>query len=259
MPSDPQPPSQGEPGRALDQVMESLGKRLDPDVRAAAKEHLDTSEYRESLELIVDSLCCDDIEISMDEKAQLLRLAADLDSGDATADLKAYGAKPSGLLDRLGAFISLCVRWGYGFFFVLMAATCLGSVVLAVGAVADAATNQPVYWGTFVQEDCLPAYRECRSIGRWASDDGSLAKEHIYLDGHPGSDGRARASFQPEGFTNDTNNNIVHVESSTGVKLWPPFALIAMTGGMAFYSLLGWRRWRVRRGRFSARAPRRRT
>lgn len=249
MPSEPQPLSQDDPGRALDQVMESLGKRLDPDLLAAAKEHVDALEYRESLELIVDSVCCEDIEISADEQAQLLRLATDLGSGDATADLKAYGAKPSGLLDRLGAFITLCVRWGYGFFFVLMAAACLSALVGAMGAAVDAVTRQPVYWGTFTQEDCLPNGRECRSVGTWTSDDGSLAMKRVYLDGQPDSAGTARANFQPEGLINDTDTNVVHVRDWGSMKIWLPLALSGMAGGMAFYSLLGWCRWRVRRPR----------
>ena len=140
-------------------------------------------------------------------------------------------------------------RLGHAVFFVVVAVVFAVSVGLGVAGAKDAIDKQPVVWGTFTRERCEPApvgtHKNCRSSGDWVSDDGSIVKKGIYLDGSPVSDGRARASFQATGLLNDTDNNTVHVRLSSRITLWLPWALAATTVGLGIYYNRRWKRLRT--------------
>jgi hypothetical protein len=137
-------------------------------------------------------------------------------------------------------------RFGHGIFYVFMATLFLGFLGFGVAGITDAVDKQPVVWGTFSEEDCQPNNHGCRSIGRWVSDDGTLVKERIYLDGSPGQDGTVRASYQPAGLNNDNDSNTVHVKWTTGAVLWFPWVIAASSAGALVYAN---RRWRLERSR----------
>lgn len=113
-------------------------------------------------------------------------------------------------------------------FYVFGAALALIFAWLTVAATID--LGEPRYWGTYTQTDCEPRVRGgCRSVGVWVSDDRSIVKSDVYLDGWPNPDGGVRASYQPTGVINDERNNVVHAEELTGLG---PFA--------AGLGLIGW-------------------
>jgi hypothetical protein len=131
-----------------------------------------------------------------------------------------------------------------------MSAVLAVAVVLGIGGVLSA--NDTVLWGTYTERDCEPKPRGgCRSIGVWISDDSSVRKEGIYLDGFTDTDGTVRAAYRPSGFNNDDENNIVHVETFAFAWIWAPWVLAATISGVIVYYL---RKWRLlpRRPRTSA-------
>ncbi|HEY9266084.1 MAG TPA: hypothetical protein VIP82_15695 [Microbacterium sp.] len=115
------------------------------------------------------------------------------------------------------------------------------SIVLGVGGMVSA--NEPVVWGTFTQQDCEPKGRGgCRSIGVWVSDDSTIRKENIYLDGWPPDpDGSVRAGYRPHGFNNDDENNIVHVAATAHGWIWAPWILTAYLAGVIVHYAIKWR------------------
>lgn len=132
-------------------------------------------------------------------------------------------------------------RWTFrALFLVLMVAVFVLGVVMGIGAQLDQANGETVLWGTYTERQCVPALRGCDSIGTWVSDDGRLVKHDIRLDGVPGEDGTARASFQPGGWMGDEENNIVHTEQWSGAKVWFPWALAAMAVGATVIYGVGW-------------------
>ena len=124
-------------------------------------------------------------------------------------------------------------------FAVVTAALLVVSATLAIGGTLSA--DESVVWGTFRQTDCEPKPRGgCRSVGVWMSDDRTIRKIDVYLDGSPNSDGTVRAAYRPHGFNNDNENNIVHVEMFAYGWVWAPRLLTLILFGMAAYY---WRRW----------------
>ena len=126
-----------------------------------------------------------------------------------------------------------------------MTVTTFVGVVVGVAVALDA--DEPRHWGTFTEESCAGGgiRHRCQSIGTWLSDDGEIRLTGVALDGTPGSDGMARAQYQPTGVLNDADSNIVH--SSTGAMLEPvaPWILVALGGGTAVMQLRKWRgTWR---------------
>lgn len=136
---------------------------------------------------------------------------------------------------------------GRGIFYISMGLATVVFVGLGVAAAMDAADGQPVIWGTYTEQDCEPATRGCDSIGRWVSDDGTIVRERTRLDGSPGLDGTVRASFQPEGRLNDTDNNIVHTETFSSAGLWFPWVGALLTVGAAVGYGYKWRGERTER------------
>ena len=136
-------------------------------------------------------------------------------------------------------------RLGHGVFFAVMGVCFLVFIAIGVAEARDAAAGEPALWGTFVEQVCEPKPRGgCSSIGTWTSDDGSVIKTGVRLDGSVGDDGAVRAQFQAGGWMSDEENNIVHATEWASAGLWFPWvgaAGVAVT--VAYYA----RRWRHRR------------
>jgi hypothetical protein len=112
------------------------------------------------------------------------------------------------------------------------------------------------YWGTFTEHSCAPARFGCHSVGTWVSDDESITRTSIALDGKPNADGTVSASYTPTGFNNDLDNNIVHTQFGTSARLWLPWTLAALMAAIvAVQSLL----WRRRDGDWWKKSPRTRS
>lgn len=133
---------------------------------------------------------------------------------------------------------------GHALFYLTMAVCTLVGIGVGMASAQDARDGQPVVWGTFTEQDCEPVYRGCRSVGTWVSDDRTMVKERIYLDGSPGSDGTVRASFQADGLMNDTDNNIVHTADPLRAALWFPWVASAACVGITVYYARKWARER---------------
>ena len=131
-------------------------------------------------------------------------------------------------------------RAGRIFFYGIWGVITCVAVLIGIGNIVDA--SEPTYWGTFTEQHCdeTPRYG-CRSVGTWASDDGTIRLHDVYLDGTPDADGTAEAQYQPDGAMSDADNNIVH--TSLGVSTEPvlPWLLAAFgIGTMACWSM----KWR---------------
>ncbi|MFT3831746.1 MAG: hypothetical protein QM711_00270 [Micropruina sp.] len=77
------------------------------------------------------------------------------------------------------------------------------------------------------------------------SDDRTLTKRNIYLDGEIPAAGSVRASFRPTGGYNDEQNNVVHTEEFTGFS-WVPW-IGAACSAVASLGCAVW--WWTRTGR----------
>lgn len=80
---------------------------------------------------------------------------------------------------------------------------------------------------------CPTGSRSCHSVGTWLSDDGQTLKSGLTLDGSIGSDGTARAGFQPGGFMGDDTLDVVHTHLWIHAGLWFPW--VAFAGCAAFF------------------------
>lgn len=109
--------------------------------------------------------------------------------------------------------------------FGLLFAICLG-----IGVAQAVAASEAVYWGTFTAERCEPSRFGCSNIGTWVSDDGTLRKVGVRLDGAIEPVGSVRAVYRPTGPLNDDVNNIVHTEFWSTAGLWFPWVLAAFFG-----------------------------
>lgn len=110
----------------------------------------------------------------------------------------------------------------------------LVSLVLGVGTVSN--SSERTYSGTFTQQSCDLGYRgRCEGVGTWISDNKSMIKKDIHLDGDANSDGTIRADYTPTGFNNDAENNIVHTPTWGGAKYWLPWAMCTFFGGLILF------------------------
>ena len=124
-------------------------------------------------------------------------------------------------------------------FYLVAAAIGAGLASLTVASIVD--LGQPRQWGTFTETDCEPTLRGgCRSIGTWVSDDKTLFKHDVYLDGRPDEGGSARASYQPDAILSDESNNIVHAAGLTGMGPWVSGAVLIGWGGYVLYKAMSW-------------------
>lgn len=126
-----------------------------------------------------------------------------------------------------------------------MAMIALGFASMGVMDLVD--KDQPISWGTYTELECEPpefGWGECRSVGNWVSDDGSIVRDRIYLDGEVRPGGTVRASFRPQGWRNDAENNVVHTQQWTNAGGWISWAGTAITGTVAaWWAFRWWSRW----------------
>lgn len=126
----------------------------------------------------------------------------------------------------------------------------LSLVLLFLTVMTIVDLREPTVWGTFVEEGCenppgISRYpRVCRPYGEWRSDDGSITRDRIYLDGWSDEDGTTRTSFQPSGINNDDDNNIVHSELMT---TFAPWFVILFFGGVLAWLGMRLQMWRYSR------------
>jgi hypothetical protein len=99
-------------------------------------------------------------------------------------------------------------------------------LVFAVINTVDA--REPVIWGTFTEEHCQETRRGCSSIGTWVSDDRTITKTDIRLDGGVAPGGSIRAGYQPTGIISDADNHIVH--AAGWMTIGPFFPWLAALG-----------------------------
>jgi hypothetical protein len=136
---------------------------------------------------------------------------------------------------------------GHGIFYAIMGVVLAGFLVLAIGIAVSGV--QPTYSGTFTQSGCDYARNGCLPVGTWRSDDGSIVKKDIHLDGGTvGTGGTVRAVYTPTGFSNDSENNIVHVPIWGGARYWAPWVFALVIVGVIVYYSRKWRRQAVNRG-----------
>ncbi|GEB13678.1 hypothetical protein GUY44_06440 [Pimelobacter simplex] len=113
----------------------------------------------------------------------------------------------------------------------LVAAVVLGLcalVLVAVGAVEWHDRNLPRHWGTFTETSTVcdgGPRRGCTVTGTWVSEDGSMVKADIELDGTVEPGRSVRAVYQPGGGRGDDADNIVHTAPWANAGLWVPFVL----------------------------------
>ena len=124
----------------------------------------------------------------------------------------------SSRLARAGTWFGATV---FGLLFVL---SC------AIGVAQAVAASEPVSWGTFTSERCEPSRFGCTNVGTWVSDDGSIRKHDIQLDGALTPVVTVRASHRPTGPMSDEGNNIVHAEFWSTAGLWLPWVLAVCCG-----------------------------
>lgn len=131
---------------------------------------------------------------------------------------------------------------GHGLFYGIMGAVCIAFIVMGVIAVLD--RGRPVHWGTFTEEStvCDSAPRgSCTHTGRWVSDDKTIVKNDIILDGVVEEGQSVRASYQPGGPMGDDENNIVHTPFWTDADLWFPWVAAAGSAAAVWYYHRRWR------------------
>ncbi|MFS3127969.1 hypothetical protein ACLM5J_06155 [Nocardioides sp. Bht2] len=114
-----------------------------------------------------------------------------------------------------------------------------------MGIVGIVELGRPVHWGTFTEEstDCpsgLEKNRGCTRTGRWVSDDGTIVKENIKLDGTVDPGESVRAGYRPGGAWDDTNT--VHTEHWVNGGAWVPFLGLVGTALLTWWQHRKWRR-----------------
>ena len=150
---------------------------------------------------------------------------------------------------------------GHALFYVIMASVC--AVFVVIGVIELVGRDRPTHWGTFSETSTvcdLPSPRgsTCTYTGTWVSDDGSIVKTDITLDGSVDPGQSVRASYQPGGPMGDDVNNIVHTALWSKVGLWFPWAAAVSFATITWYQHRRWRResrGRRYRGRHSASDP----
>ncbi|TAL40481.1 MAG: hypothetical protein EPN91_13030 [Salinibacterium sp.] len=133
-------------------------------------------------------------------------------------------------------------RAGQVLFYAVMGFLFCVMVIVRVLSALD--SGEPTYWGTYTEKSCEPRpglKGGCRSFGTWTSDDGTITKIEIALDGYPDQDGTIRASYRPKGFISDSDNNIVHAEQWSGAGVWAPWLGAAVIAVAIAERAMEWR------------------
>jgi hypothetical protein len=123
-----------------------------------------------------------------------------------------------------------------------MGGVVIGSIVIGVVEILD--RDRPTYWGTFTEKStvCGPGPRgSCTQTGTWVSDDGTIVKVGVILDGSVEPGRSVAASYKPGGAMGDDENNVVHTAFWSKGGLWVPWVL-ALTFGAVIWDRH--RRWR---------------
>lgn len=226
----------------LEQVLESLGNRIARRDREAVALELSLGDHGAALVRIAQGLCERDSAITRAERSELLDLARLLETDEVVAAVDMCTEAEPDLLDVLAGYWATAKRKGRAVFVVVMAAVFMVCAAVGIANAKDAIDGQPVIWGTYTQVECRTDLKGCRSYGTWVSDDGTIVKTGIQLDGSPGSDGTVRASYKPAGLMNDEDNNIVHEEAWSTAGLWMPWLLCLLIVGMTVFYVRSWSR-----------------
>jgi hypothetical protein len=132
---------------------------------------------------------------------------------------------------------------GHALLYATMGGVCVAFIVM--GVIAVAGRDRPVYWGTFTETStaCEPGPRgSCTNSGRWVSDDGTIVKDGVTLDGFVERGRSVRASYQPGGPMGDDENDIVHTGSWSKAGLWFPWVAAAVSAAAIWYQHRRWHR-----------------
>jgi hypothetical protein len=131
---------------------------------------------------------------------------------------------------------------GHALFYATMGGVCVAFIVM--GVIAVAGRDRPVYWGTFTETSttCSGPRGSCTNSGRWVSDDGTIVKDGVTLDGFVERGRSVRASYQPGGPMGDDENDIVHTGSWPKARLWFPWVAAAVSAAAIWYQHRRWPR-----------------
>jgi hypothetical protein len=124
---------------------------------------------------------------------------------------------------------------GRALFYASIAGVCVAFIVM--GVITVAGRDRPVYWGTFTETSttCSGLRGACTNSGRWVSDDGTIVKDGVTLDGFVERGRSARASYQTGGPMGDDENNIVHTGSWSRAGLWFPWVAAGVSAAAIWY------------------------
>jgi len=131
---------------------------------------------------------------------------------------------------------------GHALFYASMAGVCIALIVIGLMTFAD--RGRPAYWGTFTETSttCSGLRGACTNSGRWVSDDGTIVKDRVTLDGIVERARSVRASYQPGGPMGDDDNDVVHTASWSRAGLWFPWVGAAVCAAAIWYQHRRWHR-----------------
>jgi hypothetical protein len=131
---------------------------------------------------------------------------------------------------------------GHALFYASMAGVCIAFIV--IGVIAVAGRDRPVYWGTFTETatTCSGLRGACTNTGRWVSNDGTIVKDRVTLDGFVERGRSVRASYQPGSPIGDDENDIVHAAPWSRAGLWLPWVAAAVSLAAIWYQHRRWHR-----------------
>lgn len=143
-------------------------------------------------------------------------------------------------------------------FYGIMGAACMAFIGMGVISVLD--HDRPILWGTFTEESttCVTGPRgSCTHTGGWVSDDKTIVKDGVTLDGFVEKGHSVRASYQPGGLLGDDENQVVHTATWTGAGLWFPWVGAIVSGAAMWHNHRRWRSDATARRHLSRHARRR--
>lgn len=153
-------------------------------------------------------------------------------------------------MDRMGGSIwqrssqGMARLRGYGQVAVVVFFGLIGLFCVGVAAVAWHDNSQPVTWGRFTETstvcDGWGRGRTCTISGDWISDDGSISRRSVQLNGDVEPGETVAAGYRASGLINDIDNNLVH--SGRYIHSGPWISLLG--GGFSFAAgAFYWRRY----------------
>ena len=131
---------------------------------------------------------------------------------------------------------------GHALFYAITAGACIAFIM--IGIIQFLGRDRPVYWGTFTETSttCSGLHGECTNSGRWVSDDGTMVKHGVTLDGFVERGRSVRASYQPDGPMGNDGNDVVHTASWSRAGLWIPWVAAAVSAAAIWYQRRRWHR-----------------